>query len=131
MRANGSHGFEPLAVEHDREAPPSTDVSPARKRWKTIERCSAIDSLIASRRSQRVFAVGPGVREDPVELLPEDDGAGCLSERIDKIGRALRRDESLELPGVARADVIEIPAADADAAPRASFESRRSDDGTG
>ena len=75
--------------------------SPARNRWNTIARCSAIsrDRCLESRAA----ASPPGRRaaEDPVEPLPQHDRAGRADQRIGQrpCGPS-RGGQPLELPGV-------------------------------
>ena len=67
----------------------------------------------------RAVAVGRGVAEDPVELLPQDDRARCVSRsgstRYGGHSAGARRSSS---QASRRATSVEVPAPDRDAAPR-------------
>src|SRR4051812_39574411 len=73
----------------------------------------------------RMLTVRPRIGENAIKLLPDHDSSGAIAERVEEVPRAFGGKETLELPGIAGSNVIEIPTTDPDGStPRCSRSDR-------
>src|SRR5687768_16721990 len=64
------------------------------------------------KRANGMPAVWARVRQNPIEFFPQDDSPRRMLNRVEEVGRTLRRERAAELPRIVARDVVQVPPSD-------------------